>query len=148
MQKNTFAFRSSGFHPLNLIILHQLGISAGGCLKSTQVQTDTLVTTVFLRHWLWCCWAHLHLGSSLVACRCAWVDAGLPWDQMIFLLGLHCPLSSLLVLWRMWVSLSSWYFDGPKSFPNLYMGFRRKLCLCSPCVLPFVRVLQSWDACA
>lgn len=147
MQKNTFAFRSSGFHPLNLTILHQLGISAGGCLKSSQgtigYSGDRSQLEAFAL-----IWAHLHLGSSLVACRCAWVNACLPWDQTIFLLGLHCPLSSLLVLWRMCVSLSSWYFDDQESFPNLYMDFRRKLCLSLPCMLPFVLVLQSWDACA
>lgn len=50
MQENTFASRSSSFHPLNLIILDQRGINAEVLLKSIHIQTSVLLSKVSLRH--------------------------------------------------------------------------------------------------
>lgn len=75
--------------------------------KSTQVQTGTLVTSQ-LGHWLWFCWMNLHLGLSLLPCRCVWVKAvSSLWSDGLSAGPSPHTLSSLLLLWRMGASLST-----------------------------------------
>lgn len=68
----------------------------------------------------------------------------LSWDQMILLLGLPCPLSILLVLWRLCIPLSSWHFHDPEGFLTCTWALGGSFaCLCLLC-FPFVLVSQPW----
>lgn len=134
MQKNTFASRSSSFHPLNLIIFNEIGIHAEGFSNWYRFRHVYQTPQTAWSICVWLCWTHLHLDSSWPSWMCAGVNAVLSLGQNADLsAGIRCHPVTCFCTWRA-ISLTLWYFSLVQCPLNLCMDHttsRRPWLLCS-----------------